>query len=198
MRLQKGGYIMKEIETLVLKAKSGDKYSLEEVLNKFTPFIIKTARSIFISGMGMEDLIQEGYISVMKAVKSYDIYRNRSFIPYAVNAVKNNYFYMIRQKARYNSDISMQTSIGEGITLGDTFEDDLDIEEDYVCREDLTRLKAALDKLTYEERCEILSYFNDDGKSLKQIAEDKSIKYTTLIKRKNALVSKLKRNIKYL
>lgn len=52
--------------------------------------------------------------------------------------------------------------------------------------------------LTYEERCEILSYFNDEGITLKSIAEEKGIKCTTLIKRKNTLVLKLKRNIKYL
>lgn len=188
---------MKDIEILILEAKNGDKHSLGEVLERFAPFIVKTARGIFISGMDMEDLIQEGYMSVIKAVKSYDPGRNSSFIPYVMNAVKFNYFYSIRQKAKFNSDISMQSSIGEGIIMEDTFEDDVDIEGDFIHEEDFERLRTALNKLTYEEKCEILSYFNDEGKTLKQIAEEKGIKYTTLVKRKNALVCKLKRKMMY-
>lgn len=189
---------LKSLESLVLEAQNGNRASMQEVLNRFIPFIIKTASGIFISGMDMDDLIQEGNVSVIKAVMNYDPNKNNSFLPYVKNAVKFNYFYSIRQKARFNSEISMQTPIGEEIELGDTFEDDTDIEEEIIYEEEKTMLKAALDKLTYEERCEILSYFNDEGITLKKIAEERGIKYTTLVKRKNALVSKLKRNIKYL
>lgn len=127
---------MKEIEALVLKAKNGDKSSMDEVLNKFAPFIVKTARSIFIYGMDMNDLIQEGYISVMKAVNNYDFNKNSSFIPYVMNTVKFNYFYSIRQKTRFNSEISMQALIEEGIEFGDTFKDDTNIEGDFIHKED--------------------------------------------------------------
>lgn len=182
-----------DIEDLVLDARMGDKDALQEIIERFTPFVVKNARSIFIYGMDMEDLIEEGYKSVIKAVKSYDPNKNSSFTPYVMHAVKYNYYYGIRKCARHNSDISMQTPIGEGIELGEIFEDDTDIEEDYIHAEDLLNLKNVLDKLSPEERADILQYFNTDGVTLKQIAHDKGVKYTTLVKRKNALVLKLRR-----
>lgn len=184
---------MMDIGNLVIEAKQGNRDALQEIIKSLMPFVVKTARGIFISGMDMDDLIEEGYISIMKAVNSFDVSKNSSFIPYVMYAVKYNYFYKIRQCARYNSNISMQTLIGEGIELGEIFEDDSDIEGDYIHAEDMDRLRIVLDKLSYEEKADILSYFNTDGITLKEIAAQKGIKYTTLVKRKNALVLKLRK-----
>lgn len=182
-----------DIGNLVIEAKQGNKGALQEIIERFMPFVIKNARGIFISGMDMDDLIEEGHVSIMKAVNSFDASKNSSFIPYVMYAVKYNYFYKIRQCARYNSNISMQTPIGEGIELGEIFEDDSDIEGDYIHAEDHERLKLALDKLSPEEKADILSYFNTDGITLKEIAAQKGVKYTTLVKRKNVLVLKLRK-----
>lgn len=183
------------IESLVLEAKQGNKDALQEIIERFKPFVFKNARCIFISGMDMDDLIEEGYVSIIKAVSNFDMSKNSSFTSYVMYAVKNNYFYSIRKCARYNSNISMQTPTGEGVELGDVFEDDSDIEGDYIHAEDLERLRLALDKLPFEEKAEALLYFNTEGITLKEIAAQKGIKYTTLVKRKNALVLKLRKMI---
>jgi RNA polymerase sporulation-specific sigma factor len=92
--------INKDIEDLVLQAKLGNKQALQEVIERFRPFVIKTAMGIFISGMEMEDLIQEGYISIIRVIDKFDIGKNSCFTAYVKSAVINNYNYAIISKLR--------------------------------------------------------------------------------------------------
>lgn len=184
------------IEEIVFRAQNGDKAALLEVMEKYKPFIIKTAMSTFISGKDIEDLIQEGYESIIKAVNNYNIEKNSSFTPYAMMAVKNNFFCDIRKNVKYNCNISMQTTIAEDITLEDTFEDDVDIEADYIHKEDIKRLRTALNCLLPEERVDILEYFNAEGISLTDIAAKKGINYSAMLRHKKKLIIKIKRLLK--
>lgn len=99
----------KYIEHLVLKARSGDRSSLENIFREFTPIIIKYSSSIYPSSYSREDLIQEGYLYLVNIIKKYNPKKNR-FVIYACIALKNNYNYLIRQKAKYNMELSYNNS----------------------------------------------------------------------------------------
>ena len=71
----------------VVQAKKGDKEALREIIVSFTPFVIKTARGIYVKGCDEDDLIQIGRMSIMKAVSMFDVSKGKGFISYVTNSV---------------------------------------------------------------------------------------------------------------
>lgn len=183
------------IEYLVLKAKSGDKSSLENILSEFTPLIIKYSSSIYLSSYSREDLIQEGYLYLVNIIKKYNPKRNR-FVVYASIALKNNYNYLIRQKARYNMELSYNNSTGQSDgDFGYFLTDNLDIEEKFIQYKNKTALYSALKNLG-EEELDILIHYYFKELSIKNYALKNNMLYHNCVNLKRTALSHLKEIIK--
>lgn len=72
----------------VLLARSGDNEALEKLFTKYKNDILRNGKSFFIKGGDIDDLLQEGYIGLMKAIKSYDETRGVSFSTFANLCIK--------------------------------------------------------------------------------------------------------------
>lgn len=181
------------INQLAISAKEGNKEAIEKLMFQLKPFIIKTAKSIFIKDYDMEDLIQIGYMSLLNSVKNYSPLKNKDFLPYAIYAVKNNFNYEIRRRCRYNYEESLDSSASEdNVPLLDTLSSDELTDSAVILREDMSYLQDALGKLPYEDWEIIYSvYFN--GIKIKAFAEAKGMSYSTCIKRKKSALQKLKK-----
>ena len=59
-------------EQLVLSARSGDTDALEQLIVRFLPDIQAKAGCYKLAGLEPEDLVQEGLIGLLQAVKSYE------------------------------------------------------------------------------------------------------------------------------
>ncbi|MBP1745335.1 MAG: Sigma-70 region 2 domain protein [Firmicutes bacterium] len=171
------------MEELVKKSKDGDSGASLQLLEDFTPFIISTARKLYINGHDLEDLIQIGRLSFLAALSKYDTGREFCFPAYAVNAVKNNYHHLIRKAADRNYEPS--SSALEHMTSGE------DIEEEYLRRESATLLAKHLDSLTAEDRDLIDWFYFKDG-SIKEYADASGQTYNSVVKRKQRILGRLK------
>lgn len=58
---------------LILKAKTGDNISIEELMERYIPLVNKIARKYFLIGAGMDDIVQEGMVGLYKAILSYNM-----------------------------------------------------------------------------------------------------------------------------
>jgi len=183
-----------DLDELIIKAQKGDDFAVEEILKRFKPYIIKLSKTIYINGHDMEDLIQIGYVTLIKAIKSYDVTKTNKFIPYATCSIKNNYYCEIRQKSKCNGETSLNLEIGDGIQIIDNILSEENIEASYIIKEDVSALNSALSKLSAKDK-EILNYvFFNNGK-LVDYAKAKNIKYITSVKRKNSALERLKKQI---
>ena len=72
------------MEKLVQKAKAKEASATEEIIDKFKYLIFKEASRYYIPGYDLEDLIQHGYLSVIKAIAMYKLGSN-SFNGYCIN-----------------------------------------------------------------------------------------------------------------
>ncbi|WP_179632063.1 sigma-70 family RNA polymerase sigma factor [Clostridium peptidivorans] len=185
---------MINLEELVLKAQCSDKRSLETLTNYFKPYIIKQAHLTYVNGYEMEDLIQIGYVSLLKAIKMYKPI-NKNFNYYALASIKRNFYYLIRQQARHNGEYSMEFETGEGLTLGDSIEDKFNLEEDYLKEETHQKLKESLKLLNKEEK-ELISWIYLQNKSLKEYAEIKGITYNQGRYKLQRVLKKLRKEFK--
>ena len=74
---------------LINSIRKGDKEAGEKLAVKYSPMIKKECRILYIVGAEMDDLMQEGYISLIKAIYEYDPESNVRFFTYATQCVKN-------------------------------------------------------------------------------------------------------------
>lgn len=72
----------------VILAKNGDEEAMEKVFLKYRGYILKNSKTFFIKGGDIDDLLQEGYIGLMKAVKSFDETREVCFSTFANLCIK--------------------------------------------------------------------------------------------------------------
>ncbi|MCM8710698.1 sigma-70 family RNA polymerase sigma factor [Clostridium sp. SYSU_GA19001] len=180
-----------ELEKLVLEAKKGNDKAYEEIINRFKGFICKLAKETYISGYDTEDLLQIGYTTLIKAIRKFDFSKNNNFTVYVTSAIKNNFYYEIRQKSRYNGAISLNKEIDEGIEFIENIVSDEDIEKDFLLKESIEELHAALKKLEPLER-ELIEHIYFSNNTMKKFAELKAINYTTCTKLKEKALKKLK------
>ena len=88
------------IEKLVKRAKNGDRAAMDEIIEKFRYFVIKQSGKYKIPSYDFEDLVQHGYLSIIKAVKLYKPGRS-SFTTYCTNAVINNFNALLRGQIKH-------------------------------------------------------------------------------------------------
>ncbi len=120
---------------LAAEAQAGDALAEETLIRNYSGIVYKKARVYFMAGADAEDVVQEGMIGLLKAVRSYDAEKNASFGTYAERCVTNQIISAIRSADRIkhkplntsvslNKPVSSETSSGAAdqseITLGDT------------------------------------------------------------------------------
>lgn len=174
----------KLMEKLVIMAQQGDSSAALELLEDFTPFIISTARKLYIVNHDLEDLVQIGRLSFLTALSKYDTDREFCFPSYAVNAVRNNYHHLVRKAAEKNFE--------PGCSEFEHLASDEDIEEDLIRKESREILMDHLDSLPQEDRSLIEWFYFRNG-SIGEYAEACGASYNSVVKRKQRVLSRLRK-----
>ncbi|KGM97478.1 RNA polymerase subunit sigma-70 [Clostridium novyi A str. 4552] len=180
------------IKDLIKKSKAKDEEATKILIEKYKPFILKTMQGVYIKGYDREDLIQMGYVSIIKAIEKYDLNSKTPFTSYVCNAIKNNYYYKIRGKVKENYDVSYEKSVEDGFKY--TNEDS--VEDEVLKNYEIKILRQALNKLSIEDKELILYCYSNGHGAMKEYSNIKGIKYGTLQKRKKSILNKIKNNMK--
>ncbi|MBQ6401146.1 MAG: sigma-70 family RNA polymerase sigma factor [Firmicutes bacterium] len=123
-------------QDLALRAQEGDLAAEEELLRRYKGLARKKAKMYFIVGADEEDVMQEGMIGLLKAVRRYDGEKEASFSTFAGLCVTNQIISAIRAADRnkhriLNTSLSLEETVPGGnqdtsggeIRLGDTLAD---------------------------------------------------------------------------
>lgn len=89
-----------EDNAYILKIKSGDEASLNQIMEKYKNLVYAKAKSFFIVGAEQEDIIQEGMIGLFKAIKGYDSEKNVTFKSFADICIKRQIISAIKASTR--------------------------------------------------------------------------------------------------
>ena len=87
-------------EEIVALANQGNKMATNFLLDKYSSFVNKKASNYFMVGSEHDDLIQEGYIGLYKAIKSYDQEKENSFKTFATLCVERQMITAIKTSNR--------------------------------------------------------------------------------------------------
>ncbi|MGH2995835.1 MAG: RNA polymerase sporulation sigma factor SigH [Gaiellaceae bacterium] len=113
---------------LVLKARNGDKASLDVLIRRYTGFVRLKSSSYFLAGGDSDDLVQEGLIGLYKAVRDFRTDKETSFRSFAELCITRQIITAIKTATRFkhsplNTYVSFsQTPAGQDdgeCTLGD-------------------------------------------------------------------------------
>jgi RNA polymerase sporulation-specific sigma factor len=87
-------------ETLVCLAKAGQQEATRRLLEKYRQFVKMKANSYFLAGGDGEDLVQEGYIGLYKAIRDYRAEREACFRSFAELCVTRQIITAIKTASR--------------------------------------------------------------------------------------------------
>ena len=109
-------------EQLAVEAQSGDITAEETLIRKYSYIVTRKAKAFFMAGADADDVVQEGMIGLLKAVRKYDPSKNASFATFAEICVTSQMISAIRSAERIknkalNTSVSLNVPENEGTTL---------------------------------------------------------------------------------
>ena len=160
-----------EFHTLLLRAADGDEDAQMELVNANLRLVVNIAQNYVGQGVPFSDLIQEGNIGLMKAVKKFTTKGSATFIEYAEECIEKAIVQGLKEMNSYAQVSSLDTPIDErtyndkdtfavegdfieGLTLADFVEDnDTPTHFDRLNHSQMRELLSeVLDTLTPHER----------------------------------------------
>jgi len=92
-----------KLEDLQLRqlALDGDRNAEEELVSRYVRLVRACARPFFLAGGDSEDLIQEGMMGLLSAIRQYDPNRDALFKTYAEHCIRNRLYTAIKSASRY-------------------------------------------------------------------------------------------------
>ena len=139
-------------ETLCVLAAQGNTDAADMLVARYSRLVRACARPLFLVGGDSEDLIQEGMVGLLNAMRTYDSQRQTQFRTYAEVCIRSRLVSAVRAASRdkhspLNNYISFETPLfdttaGYLSTQGDNPEEVLIDREDW--KERLTVLKDQL------------------------------------------------------
>ncbi|MBU3188273.1 sigma-70 family RNA polymerase sigma factor [Clostridium bowmanii] len=174
------------MEKLVERAKSKEESATEEIIEKFKYLIFKEASKYHIPGFDLADLIQHGYLSVIRAIAMYKLGSN-SFNKYCISSIKMNFKELLKGQIKHFREVPNNDMLDFDI-CGDY---EFTLEDEVIAYYEVEKLYAALDKLDPLEREIIKRYYILD-QSLGEIACDSDKNYHQLTRIKRKALEKLR------
>ncbi len=131
-----------EFHTLLLRAADGDEDAQLELVNANLRLVVNIARKYIGHGVAFSDLIQEGNIGLMKAVKKFSTKGTATFIEYAEECIEKAIVRGLREMEQ-SAQVSLDTPVDER-TYNDN--DKFAVEGDFV--EGMTLIDFVADNKT--------------------------------------------------
>lgn len=109
-------------EALCLLAADGALWAEEELVSRYGRIVRMCARPLFLAGGDSEDLIQEGMLGLLAAIRRFDGGRDASFRTYAEICIRNRLRSAVKAARRVkhtplNESVSFETPLFDGSSI---------------------------------------------------------------------------------
>lgn len=177
------------LEDLVVKAQEGDMDSKEKILKEFKPFILNLSKKTFIHGYDFQDIENECYSILLRAIKMYRPKEHR-FVAYATTAIKNSLYLIIKDSIKKS-----ETEGKDALTFTGNLEDhnlyyEGNVDSSLCKTDDLNTLKEALSILTPKERI-LIDFIFIQNNTVTAYTKKYKVPYSTTIFKRNKALKKM-------
>ncbi|NLC12087.1 MAG: RNA polymerase sporulation sigma factor SigE [Firmicutes bacterium] len=190
---------------LLEKLKDGDTSVRGTLIERNLRLVVYIARKFENTGINVDDLISIGTIGLIKAVNTFDPYKNIKLATYASKCIENEILMFLRRNSKKKVEISLHEPLnvdwdGNELLLSDVLgtESDLvlkDLEEEV----DRHLLYQAMEKLSCREKKIMHLRFgleNGSEKTQKEVAELLGISQSYISRLEKRIIKRLKKEIK--
>lgn len=154
-------------EQLCAEAATGSFAAVEILVNRYARLVRTCARPFFLAGGDAEDLVQEGMIGLLKAIREYDPAHETAFCAFAARCIKNRVVSAVRASLR-NKHIPLNRYESlEALSLPGTPENPEDL---VLSREASAELFSALEGVLSRFELEILRRYLE-GLTYREISD---------------------------
>jgi RNA polymerase sporulation-specific sigma factor len=176
---------------LIVKAKQGDKNSMEEILKNFEPLVYKTSISYYIYGCDVEDIKQIARLTIIKSVEKFNTDLSDSFPAYVQKSIRNQIYKEIEKATNKYYDNKLNKEIISSIDIKEIIDKNTNITEDYLKKELNKSLYKAIEKLNFKEKA-LLNSLYVEGLTLKDYSETENIQYYKARYMKDKIIEKIR------
>lgn len=165
-------------EALQKTANSGNREAEEILTKRYTKLVRMCARPYFLAGGDSEDLIQEGMLGLLSAIREYDSTMNSSFKTYAEVCIKRRIYSAVK-----SASCLKHTPLNDGLSLDDILSDESPthaavfartyhrtLEEQVLARESEKEILYTFSQCLSKFEAEILNLYLE-GLSYREMAE---------------------------
>ena len=85
---------------LLERSRQGDEEAVDRLLTKYKPLVLHLTRARFLIGGDRDDLVQEGMIGLLKAIRDYDPARESRFQTFAALCIDRQISHAIEASLR--------------------------------------------------------------------------------------------------
>ena len=142
---------------LVLKAQSGDLDAEETLMRKYKETVKIKAKMYYMAGADEDDVVQEGMIGLLKAIRQYDADKETSFGTFAGICITRQIISAIR-----SADRDKHKALNTSVSLSDPLKD----ESGEMTVEDTLRTDMAEDPETLLVMKDIAGYILHNGDNI--------------------------------
>ncbi|WP_300381020.1 sigma-70 family RNA polymerase sigma factor [Clostridium sp.] len=182
------------MKELIIKAKSGDKGSVEKIIKLFQPLIYKTSIKYYIYGYDTEDLKQIAIMTVIKSIKKIKEDSLDNFPAYLKIAIKNAMTYEIEKATnRYYEEKEKR----RGITLieaKEIIDESIDISKSIIDKELLENLNNIIKNMEIKEQ-KLIRKLYIEKVSLSGYAKIEKIEYHKARYLKDKVIEKIRKEL---
>lgn len=165
---------------LIEASRRFDADAMEKLVIKYKALVCKIARGYYlVRGGDTDDLIQEGTVGFLKAVREFSLEKNRAFLPYASMCIHCRIRDALRTAKR-----DKNRSINDAVSIqADDFameqESEQDVIDTFISREISLSFREAAKEILNETQLRILNMYLE-GYSYREIAERANVSVKTV------------------
>ena len=171
-------YISVNDDKLLELAVKGDREAEAQLAKRYSRLVRSCSRPLFLVGGDSEDLIQEGMIGLLSAIRDYDPNMNTAFRTYAEVCIKRRLISAVKSASSLK-----HIPLNDGVSLDDVLSEDGQAqlpetelhrrvpEEQVLARESKTEILSTFSQCLSKFETRILSLYLD-GLSYREMAED--------------------------
>lgn len=162
-----------------------DEEAKVEITELLRPMIISSIKKYCPIYQEFHDLYQDGILIVLECLKTYD--PKYSFLKYVQSYLK--YYYQSTYRYLLELDREISTNL-QGEDLLDQMQSEMDLEGDYLLKQDVALLYQAMELLTPRQELIVRLYYLEHL-SITEIADFLDISYWTVVNTKRRAVKNL-------
>ena len=118
LSINNGEKMEENINTILKKAQTGDSEAIDWILKEYSKILSFNAQKYYLIGAEQEDLLQEGILGLLKAIKFYDETKS-SFSSFAFLCIRREMISAIR-KANTQKNMVLNEALKTNVVLEDS------------------------------------------------------------------------------